>query len=90
MCFWLCWVFVAVCRLSLVAVSGVSFPAAVRRLLSSQSVGSRVCALSSCGTWATLPTAYGIFLDRNCTHVPCTGRWILNHSTTRDVPLKLS
>ena len=42
MYFWLCWVFIAVFRLSLVAVSGVSFPAAVPRLLLLQSTGSRV------------------------------------------------
>ena len=32
-CFWRCWVFVAAGRLSLVAASGGSSPAAVRRLL---------------------------------------------------------
>ena len=26
------------------------------------------------------------FLVRNQTHTPCTGRWSLNHWTTRDVP----
>ena len=56
---WLCWVFVAVFRLSLVAVSGISFPAAVHRLLLLQSMGSRICELSSCGAWVTLPQFMG-------------------------------
>ena len=55
----LCWVFVAVFRLSLVAVSGVSFPAAVHRLLLLQSMGSRMCELSICGAWLTLPQLMG-------------------------------
>ena len=45
---------------------------------------------SCCGTWAlgcmgfsVYPTACGIVPDGTC--VPCTGRWILNHWTTREV-----
>lgn len=30
------------------------------------------------------PAACGIFLIRNLTHVPCTGRWIFNLWTTRE------
>ena len=31
------------------------------------------------------PEAYG--MTRDWTHIPCTGRWILNHWITREVPL---
>ena len=55
-CFWLHWVFVAVCRLSLVVVSGgysslwcVGF--SLRWLLLLRSTGSRCVGFSSCGTW---------------------------------------
>ena len=44
--------------------------------------------LISCGAWAQLP--HGMWdlssLTRDRTHVPCIGRWILNHWTTREVP----
>ena len=57
------------------------------------------CYGFSCGTWAPgswasvvvahglrCPTACGIFPDQGFkTHVPCIGRWILNHWTTRKV-----
>ena len=55
--FWLCWVFVAACRLSLVAASGgysslrcVGF--SLRWLLLLQNMGSRCVGFSSCGTRA--------------------------------------
>ena len=55
--FWLCWDFVATCRLSLVAVSGgysllrcSGF--SLWWLLLLQSTGSRRMGFSSCGTWA--------------------------------------
>ena len=55
--FWLCWVFVAVCGLSLVAASGgySSLRCAgfsLRWLLLLWSTGSRRMGFSSCGTWA--------------------------------------
>ena len=34
------------------------------------------------------PTAYGIFPDGDGTHVPCSGRQILNHWTTRNVQVQ--
>ena len=44
--------------------------------------------LSSCGAWAQLP--HGMWdlssLTRDQTHIPCIGRWILNHWTAREVP----
>ena len=55
--FWLCWVFVAACRLSLVAVSGdysslrcTGF--SLQWFLLLQSTGSRHTGFSSCGSWA--------------------------------------
>ena len=55
--FWLCWVFVAVRGLSLVAVSGGLLFVAVRGLLIAvasllQSTGSRHAGFSSCGSQA--------------------------------------
>ena len=55
--FWLRWVFVAVCRLSLVAASGgyssLQFMGvSLQWLLLLQSTGSRHAGLSSCGSWA--------------------------------------
>ena len=55
--FWLCWVFVAVCGLSLVVARGgysslrcVGF--SLRWLLLLRSTGSRSAGFSNCGTWA--------------------------------------
>ena len=55
--FWLLWVFVAACGLSLVAVSGVYFSMqcvgfSLWWLLLLQGTGSRRTGFSSCGTWA--------------------------------------
>ena len=55
--FWLCWVFVAACGLSLVAASGgyFSLPCAgfsLQWLLLLWSMGSRHVGFSSCGSWA--------------------------------------
>ena len=52
-------------------------------------VASRAHGLSSCGSQALL--SRGIWhlssLTRGQTFVSCTGRWSLNHCTTREVPL---
>ena len=55
--FWLCWVFVAVHRLSLVAASGGysslwSAGFSLQWLLFLRRTGSRCTGFSSCGTWA--------------------------------------
>ena len=88
---WLCWVFVATCRLSLVAVS---------RCYSSYRARSSLCNGFSCCraqalecAWASVdvvnrfscPVAYGVFQTREWTHVPHTGRQVLNQWTTREV-----
>ena len=82
--FWLRWVFVAVCGLSLVAASGgysllwcAGF--SLRWLLLLWSTGSGRTGFSSCST------ACGIFPDQISNPCPCTGRRILNCCATREV-----
>ena len=90
--FWLCWVFTAVLRLSLVTVSGGCSLVVVHALLiavASLVAGtySRACRLGSRGTCAQLlrcPVASSQTRDQ--THVPCIGRQILNHWTSRGSP----
>ena len=96
--FWLCWAFVALHRLSLVAASGdysllwcVGF--ALQRLLLLLSPGSRHAGFSSWGTRAQSLQLVGLVAPRyvksswtrNQTHVPCTGGWMLIHRATREV-----
>ena len=64
--FWLRWVFVAVRRLSLVVASGgysslqcVGF--SLQWLLLLRSTGSRSVGFSSCGTWASVVAARGLY-----------------------------
>ena len=100
--FWLCQVFVAARRLSLVAASGgysslwcAGF--SLQWLLLLHSTGSRCTAFSSCGTqaqqlWHTglvAPRHVGSSRTRARTRVPCIGRRILNHCTTREAPTKV-
>ena len=77
--FWLCCVFfIAAQGLSLVAVRGFL-------------LFSRAFRLSNCGKQAYLP--HGMWdltsLTRGGTCIPCSERWILNHWTTRQVPLNI-
>ena len=80
--FWLCWVFVAARGLSLVVASGgysslwcTGFSS--QWLLLLQSTGSRCVGLVA-------PRHVGSSLTRARTYVPCIGRQILNHCTTRE------
>ena len=109
--FWLRWVFVAACRLSLVAASrGHSLLRcagfSLRWLLLLRSTGSRRMGFSNCGAqaqqlqlagsraqaqqlWRTgsvAPRHVGSSQTWAQTRVPCIGRWILNHGTTREAP----
>ena len=97
---WLRWVFVAVRGLSLVAASGgyssLQFTGfSLQWLLLLQSTGSRCMGFSSCGSraqqlWHTGLAALrhvGSSWARDRTRVPCIGRWILNHCSTREVPI---
>ena len=47
------------------------------------------CGLRRCGPRLSCPAACGIFPDQILNCVPCTGKQILNHWTTREVPLSL-
>ena len=98
--FWLHWVFVAACRLSLVVSMGFS----LWWLLLLRSTGSRCTGFSSCGTWAqqlwlrgSRAQAQQLWLTglvalqhvgssqtRAQTRVPCIGRRILNRCATRE------
>ena len=77
--FWLCWVFIAGRGLSLVSVSG--------GLLASCCVWASHCGSFSC--WEahglSCPMPCGISWTREWPHVPCIGKWILNHWATREV-----
>ena len=116
--FWLHWVFVAACRLSLVVASGgfsccgawaLGAGASVVAAHGLSSCSSRALehvGFSSCRMWTQQLQLAGSRVqaqqlwhmglvalrhvgssqtrDRTC--VPCIGRWILNHCTTREVP----
>ena len=88
--FWLHCIFVAVHGLPLVAASG--------GYSSLQSTGSRCTGFSSCVTqaqqlWRTglvAPHHVGSSRNRAQTHVPCIGRWVLNHCSMGEVPGNIS
>ena len=84
--FWLCWVFIAVHRLSLVAASGgySSLQCAgfsLRWLLLLRSTGSRRAGFSSCGSrasvvvalWLSCSATCGLFPDQGSN--PCPLHW---------------
>ena len=88
---WLCWVFVSVWGLSLVAASGdhsssrcaglsLSWPLPLR------STGSRRAGSAIVAHGLSRSAACGIFPTRAWTCVPCVGRQILNHCATREAP----
>ena len=92
--FWLCWVFVAVRGLSLVAVSR-RYSVAMRGCWGARA--SHCSGFSCCGARALVTRAQylwrtglvalrrvGSFLTRARTRVPCVGRRILNHCATRE------
>ena len=94
--FWPPWVFISVCGLSLVAVSGGYSLCGVE--------ASHCGGFSSCRAWALEYAGFsllvcpglscskecGTFLDQDLTHTPCSGRQILNHWTTREVQYDFS
>ena len=95
--FWLCWVFIAVCRLSLVVASGATlrFGALASyhggfscrtQALGAQASVIDVSGLSSCGFQGQLLWHVGSSQTRDQTRVPCIARWILNHQPTREAP----
>ena len=89
-CSWLCWVFVSVRGLSLVAASGGHS--------SSQCAGLSCCRAQAPDAqaqqlWLTGPAAprhVGSSQTRARTRVPCIGRQTLNHCATREALILLS
>ena len=86
---WLCWVFVSVQGLSLVVESGghsssrcVGFSLSRPLLLRSKAPDAQAQQLWLMGLVA--PRHVGSSQTRARTHVPCIGRQILNHCTTRE------
>ena len=82
---WVCWVFVSVRGLSLVAASGGHSSSwcaglSLSRPLLLRSTGSRRAGSVIVAHGPSCSAAYGIFPAR--TRVPCIGRQILNHCTT--------
>ena len=66
---------------------GAQASVVVARGLSSCVSSVLECRLSSCGTWASLlRSMWEYSRTRAQTRVPCVGRQILNHCTTREVP----
>ena len=85
--FWLCWVFVASCGISVVAESGSYWSCS---MLASHRSGFSCCRAQALGSWASVVVAYGlsssvacgIFLDQGSNPCPLQ---ILIHCTTREV-----
>ena len=74
--------FVAARELALVTAGG-GF--SLQRLFLLLSLRSRVQALVAVAQGLRYSVAWGPSQTRDQVHVPCTGRWILNHWTTRQV-----
>ena len=91
-CFWLHWVFVAPCRLSLLVESWGYSLVVMHKLLIV--VAFLVMEHVLQGTWASVAVAQQVSCTRHVessrtkyqTHFPCTGRQILIHCTPRKVP----
>ena len=92
---WLHWVFVVAHRLSLVAASrGCSSLTCtsfwLQGLLLLQSTGSRQTGSVVVAHKLSCSTECGLFPDQGSNLYPCTGRRMLNHCATKEVPLMLS
>ena len=85
--FWLSWVFIAAHGLSLVAASRGYSPGAVGGLPLLQSLGSRAQVQWLWLTGLVALQRVGSSQTGDGTHVPCIGRQILHHCTTREVLL---
>ena len=97
--FWLSWVFLGAHGLSLVAVIGGYSLVAMHRFLMvvasvfaehglSRDMGFGSCSIRARQLWCTgliAPWHVEYSWTRDQTHVPCTGRKILTHCTTREV-----
>ena len=88
--FWLHWVFIAVCSVSLVVENEGCSPVMVCGLLVAVAALAREHRLWGTGSVDVAhglsgPAACGIFLSRDLTCVPCIGRQVLNHCTTKEI-----
>ena len=88
---WLCWVFVSVRGLSLVAASGGHSSSRCAGLslwwpLLLWSTGSRCAGSVVVAHGPSCSAACGIFPDQGSNPCPCIGRRILNHCVTREAP----
>ena len=88
---WLCWIFVAVCGLSLVSESGGYSLVMICRLLM---VASLAVEHSLQNVWVQQLQLSGLvasqhvasqFLNQGLNPLPCIDRWILNHWMPREV-----
>ena len=89
--FWLCWVFVSVWGLSLVAASGGHSSSwcaglSLSRPLLLRSTGSRRAGSVIVAHGPTCSAACGSFPDQGSNPCPCIGRQTLNHCATREAP----
>ena len=90
--FWLRWVFIAACGLFSSCVERGLLFVVVRELLIA--VASLCCWALALGTWASAVVVRGLIAPRRVessrtrawSRVPCVGRRIFNHCTTREVP----
>ena len=87
--FWLCWVFVSVRGLSLVAASGGHSSSrcaglSLSRPLLLRSTGSRHAGAVVVAHGPSAPRHVGSSQTRARTRVPCIGRRILSHCATRE------
>ena len=89
--FWLCWVFISVRGLSLVAASGGHSSSRCAGLSQSRplllrSTGSRRAGSVVVAHGPSCSAACGSSQTRAQTRVPCIGRQTLNHCATREAP----
>ena len=89
--FWLCWVFISVRGLSLVAASGGHSSSrcaglSLSRPLLLRSTGSRRAGSAIVAHGPSCPRHVGSSQTRAWTRVPCIGRRIPNHCATREAP----
>ena len=88
--FWQYWVSVAMCRASVVVVLGDNLHCGAQAF---HCGGFSCCTAQALGMLASVvvvrglscPEACGILQTRDQTRIPCIGRQILNHWTTREV-----
>ena len=86
---WLCWVFIAAWGLSLVAVSGATLHCGAQ---ASRCGGFSCCGARALGMRASVVVHVGLVAAQHVgsswtrarTRVPCIGRQIFNHCTTRE------